>query len=320
MAINIIITIAGFIALIKCADLFVDGAASFAGNMRIPTVIIGLTVVSFGTSAPELAVSFSAHISGNVDIMYGNVIGSNIINILMVLGAASLIVPINIKGDVIKKEIPILLMMSVGFSVLFLDELFDTKQINTLSRADGIILMLLFSVFVFYIISIIKKSRSDSRKSIENEKPKYNTFLSLILFAIGLAGVIFSSNLIVGNASALAEKIGISQKIISVTIVAIGTSLPELVTTVTAAKKGETDIAIGNIVGSNIFNICIVLGLPVIIMGDAVSPSYNTIDIAFLILPVLALWGFSATGKVIKKYEGALLLLIYFAYSGYVFI
>ncbi|MCL1903895.1 MAG: calcium/sodium antiporter [Oscillospiraceae bacterium] len=319
MIINVLISVIGFVVLIKSADLFVDGASSFAKNLKIPTAVIGLTIVSFGTSAPELAVAFNSHLSGNKDILYGNVIGSNIANILLILGVATLIAPLSIKGDIIKKEIPILLLMTLGFSVLFSDSLFDVRQANTLTRADGIILILLFSVFTYYLITVMNRDKR-KKKPAEDEKPKYKVLPAILLFLGGLVGIIVSSSLIVDNIAEFADKIGISQKIISVTIVSIGTSLPELVTTVIAAKKGETDIAIGNIVGSNIFNICIVLGIPVIILGDAASSAFGITDTVFLILPVLFLWLFSATGRVLKKYEGVILLILYCAYNGYVLI
>ena len=315
LLLNIILSAAGFAVLIKCADFFVGGSSSFAKNLKVPTLIIGLTVVSFGTSAPELAISFSSHLSGNSDVLFGNVIGSNIANILVILGLAVLIIPFRIQNDIIRKQIPILLLVILGTSVLFLDDLFGGTGVNALSRADGIVMILFFSIFIYYLITLIP---SDKKNIGIIEPPKYSMPKSIIFMAIGLAGVIFGSDLIVNNLVEIAGALGISQKIIAVTIISIGTSLPELVTTVVAAKKGENNLAIGNIVGSNIFNTCIVLGLPVVLLGEAATTAYNYIDAVFMVVAVVLLWIFSATGKELKRYEGVIFLLIYCAYAYYV--
>ena len=317
LAVNIILSVVGFVLLIKCADFFVDGAASFARNFKIPTVVIGLTIVAFGTSAPELAISFSSHLSGNADMLFGNVIGSSISNIFVILGIAVLIIPFSVKNDVVKKEIPILTLITLGLSVLFLDTYFDSSETNRLSRADGIILILFFSIFIFYLITVLANKKDSEDAEV---KPKYKVPLSIIMIILGLGGIIIGSELVVGNVAALAESIGISQKIISVTIISIGTSLPELVTTVVAAKKGENSMAIGNIVGSNIFNICIVLGLPIIILGEAATLAFNIVDIAFMLSAALLLWIFAATNRKLKRYEAVILIAMYCVYGGYIFI
>ena len=313
MVINILLAIVGFVLLIKCADFFVDGAASFAKNLKIPTMIIGLTIVAFGTSAPELAISFSSHISGNTDMMFGNVIGSNISNIFVVLGVAALIRSFDINGDVVKKELPLLLLITAVVSVLFLNG-------NALSRSDGIVMLLVFSVFVYYLVSTLskKKSASSDADIIKADKPKYKILISCVIMAAGLAGIIIGSNLVVNNTVQFAESIGISQKIISVTVISIGTSLPELVIAIVAAKKGENSLAIGNVIGSNIFNTAIVLGLPVVILGEAVTAAFGVIDIAFMLLAVVLLWVFATTGRRLRRYEGAVLVAIYGLYIAYI--
>jgi cation:H+ antiporter len=303
--------------LIKCADFFVDGAASFAKNFKIPTVVIGLTIVAFGTSAPELAISFSSHLSGNTDMLFGNVLGSNIANILMILGVAILIVPFKIENDVIRKEVPILLLITTGASVLFMDSLFLYAPYNGFCRADGIVMLLFFSIFIYYLISILRNKDSKDKPI---ETPKYKLSMSNFLMLAGLGGIILGSNLVVDNLAAFAEAIGISQKIISVTIISIGTSLPELVTTVVAAKKGENSMAIGNIVGSNIFNIAIVLGLPTLILGEAVTTAFGIVDIAFLLFSVVLLWIFTASDRKLRRLEGAIFVAIYCLYVGYIFV
>ena len=316
MLLNIILSIIGFALLIKSADFFVDGASSFAKNFKIPTVVIGLTIVAFGTSAPELAISFSSHISGNTDMMFGNVIGSNISNIFIILGVAVLIMPFKISNDVIKKEIPILLLITTAMSVLFLDRVFASREVNSLTRADGIILILFFSIFVYYLVSIL----SNKNGSAETDaKPKFKLPMSILMIILGLGGIILGSELVVRNVAAFAESIGVSQKIISVTIVSIGTSLPELVTTVVAVKKGECDMAIGNIVGSNIFNICIVLGLPVIFLGEVETYAFGVVDIAFMMAAVVLLWIFTATNRKLKRHEAVIFIAAYCLYAGYIF-
>jgi len=315
LALNFVLSVVGFLVLIKCADFFVDGASSLAKNLKVPTIVIGLTIVAFGTSAPELAISFSSHLSGNFDILFGNVIGSNIANILLILGLSVLIVPFSIENEVIKKQIPILLLITMGFSTLFLDTVFTSSDVNTLSRADGIVLILFFSVFVYYLITVLSNKETSGDVI---EKPKYRMPKSVIYIAIGITGIIISSDLIVNNVASIAESIGISQKIISVTVISIGTSLPELVTTVVAAKKGENEMAIGNIVGSNIFNIGIVLGLPIAVLGEATTMAFSIVDITFLLLAAVLLWIFSATDRKIRRFEAVVFLFVYCGYIGYV--
>ena len=316
MLLNIGLAVIGFVLLIKCADFFVDGSASLARNFKISTTIIGLTIVAFGTSAPELAISFNSHLSDNADMLFGNVVGSSIGNILVILAIAILIKPFKISPDVIRKQIPILLLVTLGLSVLLLDTFFSDAMHNSLSRADGVILLLFFSIFINYLITLIQ---ADKANDVVIEEPKYKLSRSSLMILLGLAGIIFGSNLIVDNVEAFAASIGISQKIISVTVISIGTSLPELVTTIIAAKKGENNMAIGNIVGSNIFNICVVLGLPVVILGEAVTTAFTFVDVIFMVVSVALLWIFSATGREIKRLEAVIFLAIYAAYVGYIF-
>ena len=317
MLVNILLSVAGFALLIKCADFFVDGAASFAKNFKISTTVIGLTIVAFGTSAPELAISFNSHLMGNADMLFGNVIGSNIANILVIFGLAILIKPFKIHDDVKKKEIPLLLLITVGMSILFLDNFFDTRATNSLSRADGAILILFFTIFVYYLITILKNGRG---KHEDAAPPKYKLPMSILMILLGLAGIIIGSHLVVEHVALFAAAIGISQKIISVTIVSIGTSLPELVTTVVAAKKGENNMAIGNIVGSNIFNTCIVLGLPVVLLGEISTTAFNIIDAVFMLAAVFLFWICSAIKRDIRRSDALVFLALYVAYGTYIFL
>lgn len=313
MILDIILLVVGFIILIKGADIFVDGASSIAGNFKISKMLIGLTIVAFGTSAPEFAVSVKSLISGNGDIVLGNVIGSNILNILLILGISSLFHFLNVKNNTVKKELPITLLITTLFAVLLSDHLFDSNITNAFTRSDGIVLLLFFLVFIYYLISMARNKIDDD----QNEK--YMSMSKSIVYTIlGLICIIVGSNFVVDSASSLAAIIGISEKMISLTVIAFGTSLPELVTSVTATKKGEYDIAIGNVVGSNIFNIGMVIGLPVAIFGGISDITFNYIDLIVMLLSALLLFVFSFKDKRISKKEGIAFLILFVIYYSYV--
>ena len=313
MILDIILLVVGFIVLIKGADIFVDGASSIAGNFKISKMLIGLTIVAFGTSAPEFAVSVKSLISGNGDIVLGNVIGSNILNILLILGISSLFHFLNVKNNTVKKELPITLLITTLFAVLLSDHLFDSNITNAFTRSDGIVLLLFFLVFIYYLISMARNKIDDD----QNEK--YMPIVKSIIYTIiGLVCIIVGSNFVVDSASSLASMIGISEKMISLTVIAFGTSLPELVTSVTATKKGEYDIAIGNVVGSNIFNIGMVIGLPIAIFGGISDITFNYIDLIVMLLSALLLFIFSFKDKRISKKEGIAFLILFVIYYSYV--
>ena len=278
MALNIILLIIGFVILIKGADLFVDGASNIALNFKVSKMLIGLTIVAFGTSAPEFAVSVKGLLSGSFDIVLGNVIGSNILNILLILGVAAMIHPLVVKSNTVKKELPITLLITALFAVLLSDNLFDKSMSNNFTRGDGIALILFFLVFIYYLINLMRNKVEDSTDEKVLSLPK-----SFLYTFIGLVMIILGSNFVVDSASCLAKALGVSERIISLTIIALGTSLPELVTSVMATKKGEYDIAIGNVVGSNIFNIGIVIGLPVTILGGISKIAFSYIDLIVMI-------------------------------------
>lgn len=313
MILDIILLVVGFIILIKGADIFVDGASSIAGNFKISKMLIGLTIVAFGTSAPEFAVSVKSLISGNGDIVLGNVIGSNILNILLILGISSLFHFLNVKNNTVKKELPITLLITTLFAVLLSDHLFDSNITNAFTRSDGIVLLLFFLVFIYYLISMARN------KIDEDQNEKYMSMSKSIIYTIiGLICIIVGSNFVVDSASSLASMIGISEKMISLTVIAFGTSLPELVTSVTATKKGEYDIAIGNVVGSNIFNIGMVIGLPIAIFGGISDITFNYIDLIVMLLSTLLLFIFSFKDKRISKKEGIAFLILFVIYYSYV--
>lgn len=312
MFFQVCLLVIGFIILIKGADIFVDGSSSVARNFKVSKMLIGLTIVSFGTSAPELAVSIKSIISNNHDIVLGNVIGSNILNILLILGMSALIHPLNVKNNTVKKEIPITILITILFGVLLSDSIFDISSTNSFTRSDGIVLLLFFSIFIYYLINMMRN------KTDESQDEKYMPLLkSTIYTIIGIILIILGSNFVVDSASYIATKMGVSQKLISLTIIALGTSLPELVTSVTATNKGEYDIAIGNVVGSNIFNIGIVTGLPIAIFGGIDHISFNYIDICTMIISAVLLYIFSRKDRKISRIEGLLFLIIFIAYYSY---
>ena len=312
MLIQIILLIVGFVVLIKGADIFVDGASSIAGNFKVSKILIGLTIVAFGTSAPEFAVSVKSIVSGNYDIVFGNVIGSNILNILLILGISSLFHSLSVKNNTVKKELPITMLITTLFSVLLLDSVFDNTK-NAFTRSDGIILILFFSVFIYYLISLARN------KIDEKQTEEYMSLTKSFAFTIvGIISIVLGSNVVVDSASKIALTMGVSQKLISLTIIALGTSLPELVTSVTATKKGEFDIAIGNVVGSNIFNIGLVIGLPVAIFGGTNHIGFNIIDLVVMLVSAILLFLFSFKDHKITKKEGLVFLCLFIIYYSYV--
>lgn len=313
---QIILLIVGFVILIKGADIFVDGASSLAQNFKLSKMLIGLTIVAFGTSAPEFAVSVKSIISNNSDMVLGNVVGSNILNILLIIGICSLIKPIVVKNNTIKKEIPIVIMISTLLFFLMKDNLFDSNAINMITRNDGFIILLFFMIFIYYLISIMRNKRDDDA----DESAKFGMSKSILFTILGIVCIILGSNFVVDSASNIAVSLGVSQKMIALTIVAFGTSLPELVTSIVSIKKGEQEILVGNIVGSNVFNIGIVLGLPVALFGGIKAVGFNNIDLIVLLLSAILLFVFSFRDHKIKKMEGIIMLVIFAIYYSFVII
>ena len=323
---NYILLVIGFILLVKGADYFVDGSSSIAKKLRIPSLIIGLTIVAFGTSAPEAAVSITASVNGQNGMAIGNVIGSNIFNLLMVIGASGIIKPLLVEKS-ISKEFPFVLLTSIILVILSLDSLLFNSSINIISRMDGIILLILFAVFLYYLINSAMKNRKenlcDPETSVDidvgNVKAieKNNTMIKSILISIiGIAAIIFGGNLVVNSASDIASSFGISDQLIGLTIVSIGTSLPEFVTSVIAATKGESDLALGNVIGSNIFNILFVIGASALISPMTVDPKL-IIDGAIMILSTVLVYFYAYRKNDISKFESITLSLLYFGYMGY---
>lgn len=314
---QIILLIIGFVLLIKGADWLIDGASSVASNFKVSKLLIGLTIIAFGTGAPELAVSFSSILNGSTDILIGNVIGSNIVNVLLLIGIAAVIRPIKVQRDTISKELPLLLLISTSLIVLLLDVKLSDAVINSFTRADAIICLLFFGIFLYYLFSMARKNRRGKSAKKDVEKPKYKLGKSFLFVVLGLVGVVGGSELVVNSATFIASAIGISERIISLTVIAIGTSLPELVTTITAARKNESDLLVGNIVGSNIFNICIVLALPVLFYGTITPNNFEVIDLFMLIFSSALLCILARRSQIISRSEGALMLIFFTIYYSY---
>ncbi len=307
-----ILLIIGFGLLIKGADYFVKGSTGLAELWRVPPLLIGLTIVSFGTSSPEAAVSITAAIKGSSDISVGNVIGSNIFMITMVIGLTAFILPLKVENETIRKEIPFTLLASFALLILISDSQFHTMSQNLITRSDGFILLLFFCVFLYYIYEVARSSREFQ----QNQPNSYETssWVKHSSFTLsGLAAIILGGYLVVQSSTQIALAWGMSETLVGLTIAAIGTSLPELVTSIVAAYKKQGELALGNIVGSNIFNILFVLGLASVIHPLLVE-SKIFIDILIMILLTLLLLIFSRTEFKIAKSEGLILAFTYVVY------
>ena len=316
---EIILLIIGFFAIIKSSDLLVDSASSLAIKSKIPKMLVALTIVSFGTCAPEVAISFNSVRNLNGTMAFANVVGSCIVNVFLIIGLAAIVRPIKVKHNTIKKELPILLLVTTSFSVLMLDSLFNIKNHNVFSRADGIVLILLFVMFVSYLVQLLR-GRAINEVEEQVEVKYDNAIIASIILILSIILIVISSDIIVNNAIKLAEIFGVSEKIITMTAIALGTSLPKLMLTVTSARKGEFEMTIGNIIGTNIFNICIVLGLPVTIYGSIILKNFSIVDILVIFLSSLNLYVFAKSERTISKKEGIIMLLIFLVYYIYLFL
>lgn len=314
---NYILLIIGFFLLIKGADIFVDGASSIAKKIGIPPVIVGLTIVSIGTSAPELAVSIISAFKGSNDIAMGNVVGSNIFNTLMVLGVTSAIVPLIIVKDKIKTDFLVNVGVTVLLFFLTFDSIFGAKS-DAISRFDGAILIFICIAYMAFLV--MKSIKTNVEQSSEDDR-NINIFAKCGMIILGAIGIVLGGQLVVNSATNIAYSFGMSEKLVGLTIVAMGTSLPELVTSVVAALKGEKDMAIGNVLGSNIFNVLLILGVSSVITPIGVSASLIT-DLLFLIIVNIFIFAivFLSKGKEKKlsRIEGIIFVALYAAYMIYI--
>ena len=316
--VSLIKLVIGFLLLVKGADYFVEGASSIAKKLRIPTFVIGLTIVAFGTSAPELAVSISAAFKGSNDIAIGNVVGSNIFNTLVVLGASAAITPIAVEKGIIKKDYPLSIFAAILLGVLSLDMILFKAPAMTISRVDGIILLVAFAFFMYTTVKAGLKQRAAANP--EHEEALANMYMpawkSILILVVGLAGIVIGGDLSVEGAKEIARAFGLSEALIGLTIVAFGTSLPELVTSIIAARKGESDIAVGNVIGSNIFNIFFILGVSATILPMNVSSTY-LYDIAVLVAVMVLSYIPIAKTKKVSRGMGVTMVAAYLAYTVY---
>ena len=303
--IQVVLLLVGFLFLIKGSDFFVDGASSIASHLKIPTIIIGLTIVAFGTSAPEAAVSITSSLTGSNAMAVSNVIGSNLFNMLMVIGIAALLSNLLMEKSVLKKDLPFLVAITLLFAIF----IFIGWDITNL---EGIILLIILAGYIIYLIRGSKKSKNAN----DVEAAKFTLPKSIILIIIGLAGIIIGGDLVVDSASAIAIALGMSETLVGLTIVAIGTSLPELVTSITALKKGENQLVIGNVIGSNIFNILFVLGASSAISRIPLDSSM-LIDVLFMMGVTILCFIFGKTQDKYDKKEGVILIALFIAYMAF---
>ncbi|WP_078547818.1 calcium/sodium antiporter [Litchfieldia alkalitelluris] len=310
----------GFALLIKGADYFVEGSSNIATLLKVPPLLVGLTIVALGTSSPEATVGILAALHGSADVAVGNVVGSNIFNITFVIGVTALLNPLQVESTTIRKEIPFTLLASVALLVLMADVFLQFSDSNFITRSDGLILLLFFSVFMYYIIEIAMNSRESNPKDTTMDDGQKKTWGKYILFTIGgLVAIIFGGNLVVESSTEIAYAWGMSETLVGLTIVAVGTSLPELITSVTASIKKQSEIALGNIVGSNIFNILFVLGTTSVISPLAVDPKVFS-DLIFMIAFTIVLLIFSISRSRVGRYEGMTLAAAYVVYMVFIII
>ena len=322
-ALVIVILVIGFVLLIKGADFFVEGSSSVAKRLHVPSIIIGLTIVAMGTSLPETAVSVSASIAGNNELAVSNVVGSNIFNLMVVIGVCAILATVNVAGETIKRDIPLSLICAGLLMLLGIIGLGD-KTGMTLGHMDGAIFVGLFAGYIFYMIRIALKANKEGKKvEIEGGSDEDIKIVSVpvsILFIVGGAiAIAVGGDVTVDAASRIASDLGMSQTLIGLTIVSIGTSLPELVTSIVAARKNEVDMALGNAIGSNIFNILMVLGIASLISPISIIRE-NIIDLCVLVAFTVCVWIFAGTKKKIGRIEGLCMVALYAVYAVYIVI
>ncbi|MGL5348551.1 MAG: calcium/sodium antiporter [Peptostreptococcaceae bacterium] len=313
---SFLLLIVGFFFLIKGADIFVEGAASIARKFNVPAMIIGLTIVAMGTSAPEAAVSITSSLAGQNDMSVANVVGSNFFNILMVLGVSSIITKLPVEKNTIKKDAPFLILVSATM-LLFAFDL-------TMTRVEGLVLLVLFAYFLFNTIKSAKSSSVESdtvageaAAAIETSSVEEVSMVKTVLVSlVGIVGIVLGGDMVVDSATSIATSFGMSANLVGLTIVAIGTSLPEFVTSIVAIKKGETEIAIGNVIGSNLFNILLVLGLATTINPISIS-MLALIDVTFMVFITVILYLFMKKNNSLVKSQGFILVALYFVYMAY---
>lgn len=307
----------GIIIIIIGAEIFINGIEAMSINFKIPRMFIALTILAFGTSAPELAISFQGLLNNNGELVLSNVIGSTIVNTFLIIGVASLITPIKVKNKTVKEELPLHLLIILIFVFIFFDSAFNNMSVNIITRNDALLLLLIFSLFLRHLINMIKEHKKITH-FVKTEKPKYGLKKSIIYSAIGLSLIIGGGKITVDLATSAALSLGVSEKVITMLFIVIGTSIPELIMSIISARKKQYDFIIGNIIGTNIFNICIVLGLPIALIGAVESISFHLIDMIVIGIAGLLLYLFAKNDRIISKKEGLIMILIFCGYYGYI--
>lgn len=312
--INLLLLLAGFVLLILGGNMLVDSASSLAHRLKVPNIVIGLTIVAFGTSSPELAVNLMAAAQQNAGLVLGNVIGSNILNILLILGISALYAPLAVKSNTTWIEIPLAFLAALLVLVAAGDVLLDGSPENVITRSEGIVMIFFFIIFLVYTFQLIRRSQPEEPMEVK----AYSIPRSILFIALGLALLVIGGHFIVQGATAIALKFGLSERLIGLTVVSIGTSLPELATSIAAASKKNTDMAIGNIVGSNIFNVFFILGASAIVFPVPVTgPAFFDLGMHILAGALLFLFIFTGKGHRLERWEGGLFLGVYVFYLGY---
>ena len=305
---DLLLIVLGVVMVLWGADRLTEGASALARRMRVPEIVIGLTIVAAGTSAPELFVSLVSALKDTPDMAVGNVVGSNIFNTLLIVGCAAMVAPMVIAPSTVKKDMP----FAVGASMLLPAVILMG---NDVSRSDGFVLLAFFALFMVYTFRVALQKGNGENASVV---APVNVWKSLLYVVAGLGGLIIGSNLFVDSASDVARQLDISEGVIGLTIVAGGTSLPELATSVVAARKGQSAIAIGNVIGSNVFNILLILGLTATVSPMAVQ-GITVVDLSVMLVSILMVWAFSYTKYTVARWEGAVLTLAFMAYMGWLF-
>ena len=318
---NFLILVVGLVLLVKCADVFVESSSKIARALGIPALVIGLTIVAFGTSAPEAAVSLTAAIRGSNEISMGNVVGSNICNSLLILGLCGVFATLQTKEKVRKRDFPYYLLSAVVLLIITGDYFIKHEAIGWITRANGLVLLCFLAVYVYSLIAGVKREKKEQEKNgkDENKEKEKINWKDILLLFVGIAGIVGGGQLVVNGASGLARALGVGENVIALTIIAIGTSLPELVTSVIATRKGETDLAIGNVIGSNIFNILFITGLTASVKPISLDMT-AFMDIIFMTISSTLVFIMLQKNRRIGRIKGICMLAMYVLYMSYILV
>ena len=318
---NFLILVVGLVLLVKCADVFVESSSKIARAFGIPALVIGLTIVAFGTSAPEAAVSLTAAIRGSNEISMGNVVGSNICNSLLILGLCGVFATLQTKEEVSKRDFPYYLLSAVVLLIITGDYFIKHEAIGWITRANGLVLLCFLAVYVYSLIAGVKREKKEQEKNgkDENKEKEKINWKDILLLFVGIAGIVGGGQLVVNGASGLARALGVGENVIALTIIAIGTSLPELVTSVIATRKGETDLAIGNVIGSNIFNILFITGLTASVKPISLDMT-AFMDIIFMTISSTLVFIMLQKNRRIGRMKGMCMLAMYVLYMSYILV